>query len=670
MSRGRSDNGDTTMRKNTTSALKGMGAVALALALTACGSGLSSPTTSSASSGSGSGSGSSGSTSTQVGTSLVELGNGVGATFANQALSIQVTNLAAGGTTGITATLVDANNGNALYTTQAVTVTFTSTCVAQGLAAFDTASVTSSTGQVSVNYNAQGCATTDTVKATVFIGSKTLIATGQITVAPATLGSLIFQGANPTIIGIAGMGGVTSSKVTFQLLDSNSHPVPDVTVSFSLDVATGGVTISPLSAITAADGTVSTFVQSGTAHITVHVSATATSNGITKTGGSSGLTISTGVPTERNFTLVLSSHNVEGNSVFLGSSISTVTVGLLDRYNNPVPDGTQVAFTANGGGIPGNCVTSGGTGTCQVTWTAQLPVPDPRLNSQFVLDHAHLLAYTTGEEHFLDGDHNGVFATTASISNADTFTPFAGNAAALDGFLGGEPPQDDVGDPYMDTNEDGSYELGEFFADATTGAARRAPDGLWHGEACGGIGSAAASVSALDENGAIKTVQCGTSVIMIGKEDCIVMTSSDLVELDPTVNNSSSLPLSSTGTPTPISVGSGTTTHTYYILDSNGDVPPKGATVNLTLNSVVGATITFTGGASSVTVPDIADACFVSKGSVPGSATTAPFKGYAVTVLVTPATGGTATVSGSFTISVKTPVSNVTDAGITVPVGP
>ena len=34
-----------------------------------------------------------------------------------------------------------------------------------------------------------------------------------------------------------------------------------------------------------------------------------------------------------------------------------VTVQLADRYNNPAPDGTAVAFTTNGGHVGGNCTT-------------------------------------------------------------------------------------------------------------------------------------------------------------------------------------------------------------------------------------------------------------------------------------------------------------------------
>jgi len=632
---------------------RGIFAVALLVALTGCGSGLSGAT--SGSSGSGSGA--------TTGKSLVELGSGSGAKFQNGKLDIQVSTLTAGGTTGVTANIVDANNANALYN-QSVTVNFTSTCVSAGSASI-TSSVTTLNGTASATYTAAGCSGSDTITATATVGSTTLTATGQLTVQPASLGSLIFKEASPTEIGLAGMGGVTSSKVTFQLLDTNGNAVPNITVSYSTDTTVGGIQVIPSSSKTQADGTASTFIQAGTAHTVVHVTATATSNGVTKSGGSTGVTISTGVPTEGNFTLVASTHNVEGASVFLGNQVTSIlTVGLGDRYSNPAPTGTQVSFTANGGNIDSLCTTAivNGVGQCTATWVATSHVPTT--GSGGVQDHAHILAYTTGEESFNDTNNDGVF------DNGDTFTPFAGNTSALDYFYGvGNPPQDDIGNPYADWNEDGSYTAspGETFVSAITNSTRHAPDGKWYGVSCGGLGSTAANVTAKDENGVNQTVPCGGTTIIIGKEECIVMGTSTYYAMDPTVVNAT---IGNTVTPTTVSVGSGTTV-TYYILDSNGDVPANGATIKLITTALVGATATFPDGTGSVTVGDIPGACLIgSQGSIPSSGNPLPFKGYAVSVVLLPITGSVITPSGSFQISMKTPVTAQSEAGITVNVTP
>ena len=222
------------MRAHMHTITRGFIGAAMLAALAACGSG-GNFSSSGGSGGSGGGA--------SAGGALVELGNGLGTSFQNGALKIQVTKLAAGGTTGVTANIVDANNANALYT-QSVTVNFTSVCVSAGTATID-ASVTTSNGTASASYTAAGCSGSDTITATALVGSTTLTATGTLTVSPAALGSLIFEGpAQPTEIGLAGMGGVTSSKVIFKLLDSNGNAVPNVTMNFTLDTTTGGVAIT------------------------------------------------------------------------------------------------------------------------------------------------------------------------------------------------------------------------------------------------------------------------------------------------------------------------------------------------------------------------------------------------------------------------------------------
>jgi hypothetical protein len=588
------------------------------------------------------------------------MGSGLGSSFKSAILDIQVTNLSAGGSTGVTVTLVDANNNNALYT-QAVTVSFTSNCVAAGTATIDS-SVSTSTGIANATYTAAGCSGSDTITATATIGSSTLTATGTLTVESASLGSLPFVEAAPTEIGLAGMGGVTSSKVTFQVLDTNGNPVPDVTVSYSLDITTGGVTISPASSKTGADGKAFTFVQAGTAHTVVHVSATAVNDGITIHGGSTGVTISTGIPTQGNFTLIVNPHNLEAGSVFLGDVQSAVTVALSDRYQNPVTEGTQVSFTTNGGGIDEHCVTAtlNGTSQCDVTWIAKAPIPDPTHHAYDYQNHAHILAYTTGEEHFNDTNNDGIF------DNGDTFLPFTGNPTALDYFYGvSNPAQDDIGDPYMDSNEDGVYDSNETFASPISVTTRRDPDGKWYGVSCGGLSSTATSVAAKDENGVTQTVQCGGTSFIIGKEECIVMGTSTLFVMDPSVVNAA---IGNTAAPTDISATT-PSINTYYVLDSNGDVPAAGTTITLTDNSITGADVAFPGGSKSITVPDLPGACAAAHGSIPSSGNTTPYKGYPITVIVTPVTGSTG-ISGSFSISMKTPVTQQDETGITVNIVP
>jgi hypothetical protein len=636
------------MRADMNSITRGIFGATLLAALAGCGSGLG--TTSSTT-------GSGGTGSATSGTAQVELGSGSGTSFQNGVLKIQVSKLAAGGTTGVTANIVDANNGNALYTAQSVVVSFTSICASAGTATID-ASVTTLTGTASASYSAAGCNGSDTITATATIGTTTLTATGKLTIQPASLGSLVFQGpAVPSEIGLAGMGGVTSSKVTFKLLDSNGNAASGVTMNFSLDTTTGGVAIKPLTAVTGSDGTASTFIQAGTEHTVVHVTASATSNGVTVTGGSTGVVISTGIATERNFTLVFNRHSVEGSGFFGAGATAVATVFLSDRFQNPVPS-TVVSFTTNGGGITSSCTTAA-DGTCPATWTAQGGLPQDDSNV-FVTDHAHVLAYTTGEEHFTDTDGNGVF------NNGDTYLSFAHTAVPIDGFLGtSQPAQDDMGDPYMDQNENGQFDPQEFYASPNSGA-RRAPDGKWYGIACGGLNSTATSVSAKDQAGITRTVQCGGTSLIIGKEDCIVMSTTALFVLDLSGTNTGP---TTGGAASTVTASTSGTQAIYYIVDANGDVPPQGTLVHIDVTNLVGASISVNGTTSDVTVPDLPDACSTgTNGTLPTNGATGPFKGYPLIVTVTKSPTGTTAPGGSFSINLTTVNTKLTSTGIVVPV--
>jgi hypothetical protein len=289
----------------------------------------------------------------------------------------------------------------------------------------------------------------------------------------------------------------------------------------------------------------------------------------------------------------------------------------------------------------------------------------PTTGTGGIQGHAHILAYTTGEEHFTDTNNDGIF------DDGDTFTPFLHNGAALDYFFGvGSPPQDDIGNPYTDWNENFSYTSGETFESAITNSVRHAPDGKWYGVSCGGLGSTAANVTAKDEGGTDRTVPCGGTTIIIGKEECIVMGTSTYYVMDPTVTNGSPPVIGNTVAPTTISVGTSATA-TYYFLDSNGDVPGDGATLKLIATGLQGATVTFADGTSGLTVGDIPDACRIgSQGSIPSLGGSLPFKGYAFTIQLLPISGSLVPVSGSFQITTKTPVTDQSATGITVNVVP
>lgn len=534
---------------------KGLGGAVLLLALAACGSGL----------GSGGG-GSSGSkpTGATTGSALVELGNGVGTSFKQGALKLQVGNLAAGGSTTVTANIVDANNANALYA-QNITVAFTSNCASAGTANL-TASVSTTNGTAIATYTAQGCSGKDVITASALVGSTTLTATVDITVASPTLGSMQFKGASPTSIGLKGMGGITASTVTFQVNDANGNPIQGVNVNFTLSTILGGISLTPSSQVTNNLGQVSTSVQAGSQHTAVGVTATTTLNGVTVTSGSSSIIISTGIPTANNFTLAVTSHNIEAWHI-AGVDTDIVTIFLSDRFQNPAPDGTAVSVTTDGGAIEtgssasnlGGCVTS--NGLCTVTLRSQEPWPDPTEHPDFtILGHVHIFAYTIGEESFNDANGNGLFDST------ETFY--------------------DLPEAFQDRNEDGIYHASsptDYFYDFNKNNSYDTADGLWEGVLC---------------NAGNK---CGGTSTGIGANECVVFSTSGA-----NIGAASSTTLSHTA-------GS---TVTFTVSDNNGEVLAAGTVISIAGQNISGVTLTLTPDTSTAgtfTVPDTG--CAASRGA-------------------------------------------------------
>lgn len=446
-------------------AFKIIGIAAGLLALAACGSqDTLSGSTSTASGGTTGG--------TTTGSTTVLIGNGSGTSFQGGVLKIDVTSLSAGGSTTITANLV---TGTGAPYTASTDVTFVSQCVADGLATL-TSPVTTTTGTAKSTYVAKGCSGLDTITATATVPNGTVTATGTLTVQAAAVGSIAFVSADPTTIALKGTGGAGTSEtstVIFVVRDTSGGVVPGKTVDFSLNTSVGGITLSPTSGTTDSNGRVQTIVRAGTVHTTVRVTATVSGTSPTIATQSDQLVVSTGLPDENSFSIAAKTLNVE--SYIIDGVTDAITVHVADRFNNPVPDGTAIAFTTESGQIQGNCTTV--SGTCSVTWTSSNPRPvDGRVT---------ILAYAIGEESFQDNNGNGVF------DDGDTFT--------------------DIGEMFRDDNESGSYESGAdgFFYDFNNNGVYDIGDGKYEGLLCQ------------------DSTRCGTSSTLgVGKSVVIVMSGS------------------------------------------------------------------------------------------------------------------------------------------------
>ena len=375
------------------------------------------------------------------GQAVITVGSGSGSSFRSGQLDVAVPSLSAGGQTSVRATLADAD-GN-LYQ-DAVAVTFASDCQAQGLATID-ASVEANGGIATATYVAQGCSGTDTIRAIATVNNNTSTATGLVSVQPAEIGSMEFVSAEPALIGLRGVGLTETSRVTFQVLDKNGNPVSQQTVLFSLNTDIGGASI-PVGAEKATsdiNGMVGTDVKSGTVPTAVRVTATLESNPLISTQ-SDGLIISTGVSDQNSISLSTELLNPESFRVD-GVKVG-ITVHAADHFNNPVPDGSSVYFTTEGGQIQSQCQIT--DGSCSVSWTSSNPRPVDDL-APGGMGRITILASMLGEESFIDANGNGV------LDDGDTAFAQIPEAFRDDNEDGIRDP---VLEEFVDFNNNGIYD--------------------------------------------------------------------------------------------------------------------------------------------------------------------------------------------------------------------
>ncbi len=387
------------------------------------------------------------------GATSVQMGSGTGADFQPGIIAVSSATLSAGGSTSLQVVLQQSDG--TLYT-QPAKISFSSVCAASGLATLP-ASIDTTTGIASVVYAAKGCSGADVVTATATISGNPLSAAGTVTVAPASIGSIVFESATPDSIALKGTGDAgrpETSVVVFKVLDQTGGPRSGADVSFQLNTTVGNLSLSPATAKSDSTGHVQTVVQAGTVATTVRVTASVLSTTPAIATQSNQLTVTTGVPDQDSFSLAVLCPNVEAWNLD-GTSVP-VTARLSDRFNNPVPDGTAITFTTEGGSIQSKCTTvttNTESGVCTVNWTSSNPRPVGTRPGR-----SSILATAIGEESFVDANGNGTF------DNGEDFT--------------------DLGERYRDDNENGAYDPGEVIYDFNNNSTRDPADGIFNGVLC------------------------------------------------------------------------------------------------------------------------------------------------------------------------------------------
>jgi hypothetical protein len=556
--------------------------------------------------------------STVAGTAVTaSLNYSIGAsTISLSAMILPVGVLSAYGTASVS---VDVLNNGVLYTSP-ITVSFTSACAsANPPKASLTASVTTVNGRATASYLDNGCNNPnpgDTITATLINGVST---TGNLKVGAPSLGSIQFVSVvtNPattppmiTLKGTGGAGRSESARVTFRVVDSAGNPIGNVLVNFSLNTSLGGLSLSSTSATSdSATGNVVTNVLAGTVATAVRVTATA---GALSTQ-SDQLLVSTGIPAQDAISLSASTHNIEGWNI--DGVTTTLTARLADHFHNPVPDGTAVSFTSEGGSVLPGCITVGGA--CTSVLTSQAPHPT---NGRVTV-----LARAIGEETFTDLNGNG-FADPGEMIDANGIST-------------------DMPEAFVDYNENGIRDANEPYFDFNGNGIYDGPDGLYEGVLCATPGVGFCSPQ--------KSIDVRTSQIIVFSSSAAIIT----------INNGATIALP----PCTLAGGAGgPMTFIVTVVDVNGNAMPAGTTVAFSSSN---GTIT---SAASVVVPDTSG-CRTGFAGCPASVGTPNFGNFAVTMRSDatftdgpPPKCTNTTSAGTFTVNVTSPKGLITTSSMLV----
>ncbi|WP_340678887.1 Ig-like protein, group 1, partial [Paraglaciecola sp.] len=372
--------------------------------------------------------------------------------------------ISAGGSIGLVVAVVDANNQRVQTATSLI---FSSNCVTLGLALLNE-SLSTVNGQVTNTFVDQGCGgnsgTRDQITATFTSNSSSISAIASLDILPDAIGSIRFSTLSASQITLNG-----TVTATFLVSNERNEAMAGQAVNFALSSQIGNITLNKQNAISNQAGLVSVLMQAGSIPSAVRILATITGpNGETISSESQPITISSGLASQRNFSLASDELNIEARDY--DGEIANITARLSDTFGNPVPDNTVVSFTAEGGQIESSCTTT--NGFCSVTWTSSQPKPnDGRIT---------ILASAIGHEILFDSNGNNVFDEADGGVIDDSILAASGFGASPIGNTGFV----DFSEAWRDDNNDKQWNSGEIFLDYNNNQEFDGADGLFNGSQC------------------------------------------------------------------------------------------------------------------------------------------------------------------------------------------
>ncbi|WP_299072325.1 Ig-like protein, group 1 [uncultured Paraglaciecola sp.] len=402
--------------------------------------------------------------------------------------------ISAGGSIGLNIALVDTDNQPV---PEAYVANFSSNCVIAQQAVLNT-DLSTVNGEATSTYTDQGCAgasgAIDQITVTVETTTQTLTATEQISIRPEVIGGISFLSAIPESLVLQGASDISASHSTVSFVVSNDRnaPLANQEVEFSITSNAGNLSLESYRAISDENGVVSTKLMAGTAPVSVRVNAkVVAASGETIRTQSEALSITTGLPNQRSFTLSADVLNPEAGNY--NGEIVSLTARLSDTFSNPVPNNTLVTFTAEGGTVESNCVTT--DGACSVTWISGEPRPaDGRVT---------ILATAIGHETLFDSNGNNVFDDEdggAIAEDPQTDSGFGVTPAGQTGFV-------DYSEAWLDDNENLQWDPTERFLDYNNNQQFDEADTLFNGTQC--------QATDICGQGAAATLQVRKSLVLV-----------------------------------------------------------------------------------------------------------------------------------------------------------
>ncbi len=386
-----------------------------------------------------------------------------GALDLSMELTANTTELALNSTATITAKVLS----NGVAYTSPLAIAFNSVCATNKKATLDSTATTSNGVAIATykgTYTADGqtsiCGDTDTITATVNGLSKTVSLTNKATAAK----TIIAAKPSTDFIFTPASGFTDNATFTFTVTDEYGYPKASQDVDFQLEGVSSTsddfakYTLSQSKGTTNSSGEVSVNVKAGAIPSPFRVSASLASDSSVRTT-SSQIGVGMGLPDADSFSFAADKYSIEGANI--DGETASITMRLADRYNNPVPNGTKVYFTTEGGYITGNLSdsTAGATGYCTTT-NGQCAATLTSANPRPADGRISVMAYVVGEESYTDTD------------GSKTFTV-------------GDVAGDDIDEPYLDTDYDGQFTSGiDVPWDINNDSQHNSADGKYNGVLC------------------------------------------------------------------------------------------------------------------------------------------------------------------------------------------